>query len=101
MKRVLSFLLCLCLIVGMIPAALATETPRYLALGDSITAGTRLNNGEPAFPQIIAQQNGYDLNNQGVNGMTATKLYESLMTGGLEPYTHSPLYDYNNGVIVS
>ena len=84
MKRVLSFLLCLCLIMGMIPAALASEAPRYLALGDSITAGTRLNDGEPAFPQIIAQQNGYDLNNQGVNGMTATKLYESLMTGGLD-----------------
>ena len=84
MKKLISLFLCLCMVVSMIPAALAVEGHNYLALGDSITAGTGLNGGEASFPQIIAQRNGYTLNNQGVNGLTAYGIYATLASGALD-----------------
>ena len=39
MKKLISLILCLCLILGTVPGVLAAEEQTYLALGDSITAG--------------------------------------------------------------
>lgn len=47
MKRLACLLLALLMIAG---AALAEEPPVYVALGDSITAGYGLSEGEKASP---------------------------------------------------
>ena len=46
-KRAVAVLLCLCLMLGVTPLAAAQETEqkKYLALGDSITAGYGLSTG--------------------------------------------------------
>ena len=84
MKKVLCLLLALCMIVALVPTALAGNFPRYLALGDSITAGTSLNVGEECFPQILARNNNSVLDNRGLDGMTAQSLYASFADGSLD-----------------
>ena len=84
MKKIISLLTCLCLIFGLAPGVFASEPAHYLALGDSITAGTALNEGEPPFPQILAENNGWELNNLGLDGQTAGGLYDSLSSGTLD-----------------
>ena len=84
MKKLISLLLCMALMVSLIPGAFAAEGDVYLALGDSITAGTALNGGEPAFPQILAESNGWELTNLGVNGQTAEGLLEQIRQGSID-----------------
>ena len=56
------------------------ESIRYLALGDSYTIGTGLEEDEPSFPSVLAgrlrQQTGIDVGvtNIGVNGYTTADL---------------------------
>ncbi|MCL2301013.1 MAG: GDSL-type esterase/lipase family protein [Firmicutes bacterium] len=50
-------------------AAAAKKTPVYVALGDSIAAGTGLKNADKAcYGAIIAHTNGYEFINHGVPG---------------------------------
>ena len=60
-KRIVSLLLCLCLAVGLLPAGALAAPVSYVALGDSITTGYGLGEGEKAFPQLLAEANGLDL----------------------------------------
>ena len=84
MKKLISLLLCMALIAGMIPGIFAAEGDAYLAMGDSVTAGTALNEGEPAFPQLLAEANGWNLTNLGVNGQTAGSLLAAISDGSCD-----------------
>ena len=76
-RRFLSVLLSLCLVLGLLPTeAFAQDTIQYVALGDSITAGYRLADDEKAFPEIIAEDNGYVLTNLANSGDTSGDLLE-------------------------
>ena len=85
-QRIISVLLCLCLMLGVTPLAAAQETEqkKYLALGDSITAGYGLSTGEdgtPAeksFAQQVAEKNGYTLTNLAESGETTATLLAKL-----------------------
>jgi len=85
MKKLLSLLLSLCLLLGCATAAFAEPPKVYLALGDSITTGYGLAEGEPSFPELLAQSTGYKLINRGVNGNTVTGLLKQLADPAFVP----------------
>lgn len=70
----------LLLCCGMVPAsASAVETGSYVALGDSISAGYGLSEGEPSFPERLAQSTGYALADfSSSDGVTSQALLETL-----------------------
>ncbi len=70
MKKILALVLAVCLALVSF-GAFAEEAPVYLALGDSITTGYGLKEGEKNFPEIVAEKMGYTLINHAVNGNTA------------------------------
>ena len=59
-------------------AALAEDPPVYVALGDSITAGYGLPEGEKCFAEIVALEGGYGLINYGVSGHTVPDILAQL-----------------------
>lgn len=71
MKKMISLILALCLTFTL-SAAFAEEKIVYLALGDSISTGYGLAEGEKGFAEILAETNGYTLINRAVDGNTAT-----------------------------
>lgn len=70
----------LLLCCGMVPAsASAVETGSYVALGDSISAGYGLSEGELSFPERLAQSTGYALADfSSSDGVTSQALLETL-----------------------
>lgn len=57
-KRLLSFLLGLCMMIGLMPlTAMAADQPSYVVLGDSISTGYGLAEGEPFFAEQLAEKN--------------------------------------------
>ena len=66
-KRLLSLCLALVMCIGLLPLSLSADEPVYLALGDSITTGYRLAEGESGFATLVAEANGYELVNAAVN----------------------------------
>ena len=84
MKKIISLLLAMVLVIGLIPGVFAAEGDKYLALGDSITAGSALNKGERAFPQILAETNGWSLTNLGTDGMTTESLLAQVKSGSID-----------------
>ena len=70
MRIIVSLILVMSMLLSLIPA-FAEEQPVYVALGDSITTGYGLAEGEPCFAKIVADANGYLLINHAVNGNTA------------------------------
>ena len=79
-KRIVSLLLCLCLAVGLLPAGALAAPVSYVALGDSITTGYGLGEGEKAFPQLLAEANGLDLTDLAEDGLTGAELSAALQT---------------------
>ncbi|OUO33329.1 hypothetical protein B5F85_02450 [Olsenella sp. An293] len=82
-KRFLGLLGALCalaLAVGLMPArALADDAALYVALGDSVSAGYGLSEGEESFPELVAQERGYELTNLASNdGVTSETLLAQL-----------------------
>ena len=76
-RRTLSLFLSMCLVLGLLPAAaFAQDTIQYVALGDSITTGYRLGEGEQSFAEIIAAENGYELINLAKDGATSADLLD-------------------------
>ncbi|MBR3927918.1 MAG: DUF1254 domain-containing protein [Clostridia bacterium] len=71
MKKIVSLILALCMLFSA-TAAFAEEKPVYVALGDSITTGYGLMEGEKGFTEIVAEANGYALINYAVDGNTAS-----------------------------
>ena len=84
MKKIISLLLALTMVIGLIPGVFAAEGDHYLALGDSITGGSGLKAGQPAFPEILAENNGWVLTNMGTDGQTAGSLLKQLNTGSCD-----------------
>lgn len=70
----------LLLCCGMVPAsASAAGTGSYVALGDSISAGYGLSEGELSFPERLAQSTGYALADfSSSDGVTSQALLETL-----------------------
>lgn len=77
-KVTLSCMLILSLII--IPSSTelkAQETKVYVALGDSITTGYRLNSKDTeSFPALLANANGWELHNLAKDGATTSHLLE-------------------------
>ena len=71
--------------IGLLPLSLSADEPVYLALGDSITTGYRLAEGESGFATLVAEANGYELVNAAVNGATSSDLLQSLESGEIDP----------------
>lgn len=79
-KRLLSLLICLCLAMGLLPAtAFAQGSPyAYVALGDSISTGYGLAEGEPSFVTQLADQSGLTVLNLAQNGATTQDVWNTL-----------------------
>lgn len=77
MKKVFVIMLALSLALSAFGAFSETK-PVYLALGDSITTGYGLKDGEKSFPEIVAEKKGYALINRAVNGNTASGIIEQM-----------------------
>ena len=76
-RRIFATLLSLCLVLGLLPtAAFAQNAISYVALGDSITTGYGLGEGEQSFAEIIAAENGYELINLAEDGATSADLLD-------------------------
>ncbi len=91
MKKFLSLLTALILLLGLLPSAVLAEEvvgqPQYLALGDSITTGlqsdgTHLTDG--CFVNIVAENGGYAFTNAGINTNYATGILEQFADGSLD-----------------
>ena len=79
-KRLLALLCFLVLCLGMLPSsALASESGSYVALGDSISAGYGLKEGELSFPKMLERDTEYVLTDFSSNdGVTSEDLLETL-----------------------
>ena len=77
-RRIFATLLSLCLVLGLLPtAAFAQDTISYVALGDSITTGYKLDDPDAeSFAAIIAAENGYELTNLAAEGATSADLLD-------------------------
>ena len=75
-KRGLSVLLCLVLMLGCCVIAAAEEaSPHYVVLGDSIAYGSGLSNPRKAvYGKIVADTNGYSYDNFAIPGHTTQNL---------------------------
>ncbi len=79
-RRIIGLLCMLLLCCGMVPAsASAAGTGSYVALGDSISAGYGLSEGELSFPEMLERDTGYVLTDFSSNdGVTSEDLLETL-----------------------
>ena len=79
-KRCLAILISLCMVLWLAPeAAEAKESERvYVALGDSISAGYGLPDGEDPFTKQIADNNHYTFYSLAESGETSASLLEKL-----------------------
>ncbi len=92
-KRIISVLLCLCLIVALLPVTALADDDTYLALGDSISTGYAppvqegvYNKVSSPFANQIATNYGYDLTNEAQDGETSTSLLNKLDTLSVDGY---------------
>ena len=79
-KRWLSALLCLCLVLSLLPVAAHAQTlETYVALGDSITTGYGLEEGEQSFATQVATAGSLTLDDSlATDGLTSAELLEQL-----------------------
>ena len=79
-KRWLSALLCLCLVLSLLPVAAHAQTlETYVALGDSITTGYGLEEGEQSFATQVATAGSLTLDDSlATNGLTSAGLLAQL-----------------------
>ena len=78
MKKWIVSLVAVIMALCMIPVSLAESAPVYLALGDSISTGYGLAEGEKGFAEIVAEINGYTLINRAINGNVAPGILAQL-----------------------
>lgn len=71
MRRILAILAALTLMCTVCIAETLAEPLVYLALGDSISTGYGLAEGEKGFADIVAEEMGYTLINRAINGNTS------------------------------
>ena len=82
MKKILCVLLSALLAFACtLPAFAADGAKNYVVLGDSIAQGSGLyNSDQAAYGRIVADTNGYNYANFGVNGLRSWDLIEQLKT---------------------
>ena len=87
-RKFLAILLSLAMLFTLLPpgAALAAS-PSYVALGDSITTGYGLAEGETAFPTTVMNNVGATLTNLAADGETSASLLDKLTNESNEKYT--------------
>lgn len=75
-KSILLTATVLCFVLGMFPAAALAQGSQitYVALGDSITAGYGLGDGEQSFAEKLASDKGYSLKMLAESGDTSANL---------------------------
>ena len=61
-KRLISLCMVLVLCLSLLPITVLAASNSYVALGDSITTGYGLGSEEQSFAKIVAEENGYTLN---------------------------------------
>ena len=71
MRRILAILAALTLMCTVCMAEAPAGPLVYLALGDSISTGYGLAEGEKGFADIVAEEMGYTLINRAINGNTS------------------------------
>lgn len=72
------------LAIGLMPTMVLAQSPIYLALGDSITTGYRLNPGEQSFAQQVAEK-GFELDSSyATDGETSGMLLSKLQNGSID-----------------
>jgi len=91
MKKFLSLVTALILLLGLLPASVladdAAEELQYLALGDSITTGLQADGThltDECFASILAENGGYALTNAAVNTNYATGILAQFADGSLD-----------------
>ena len=82
-KKMISLLTAFVLCLGLLPATAFAQSPVYLALGDSITTGYRLEAGEESFAEQVAKK-GYTLVNEAADGERADTLLNKIKTGSVD-----------------
>lgn len=86
-KKVSAMAAAVCLVLCMVPIGVHAEENTwgtYVALGDSITSGYGLGEGESAFPDLVAGTCGLTLSNQAVTGATSEDVLTGLTSGSLK-----------------
>ena len=81
MKKALSVILAIVMILSVTVIGFAEETEKlnYLLMGDSIAKGSGiLNSDEACYGRIVADTNGYNYKNRGVDGFTTDNLNREL-----------------------
>ena len=80
MKKILSVLLCVILLIGTVfTLSFAEEKPHFVVLGDSIAYGSGIINSKNAvYGKIIADTNGYEYDNFAIPGHTTKNLLSRL-----------------------
>lgn len=79
--RMVSFALAACMVFSIITVtagAEETDAKNYVALGDSISTGYGLAEGEKAFTQLVAEQNSFNLTSLAEDGATTASLLAKL-----------------------
>lgn len=88
LKKIVALAVAVCLVLSVVPAGAKaadsdTVLGTYLALGDSISAGDGLAEGEQAFPAIVAGTCNLTLDDQSQSGETSASLLAKLTSGTL------------------
>ena len=77
-KRLISLCMVLVLCLSLLPVTVLAAGNSYVALGDSITTGYGLE-GEQSFAEIVAEENGYTLNDTlATDGATSEELLDDV-----------------------
>lgn len=87
-RKFLAILLSLAMLFTLLPpGATLAASPSYVALGDSITTGYGLAEGETAFPTTVMNNVGATLTNLAADGETSASLLDKLTNESNEKYT--------------
>lgn len=78
MKKLLVSMVALIMMIATTAVSFAEGAPVYLVLGDSISTGYGLAEGEKGFAEIVAEKNGYTLINRAINGNVAPGILAQL-----------------------
>lgn len=77
-KRLLALAMVICMMIMLIPTVSAADKKSYVALGDSISTGYGLGEGEKSFTQQVAEANDYELKSFAEDGATTASLVQTL-----------------------
>ena len=82
MKKIISVLLCAVMLLSAFSCIVfAQDKLNYVVLGDSIARGAGIyNSDEACFGRIVANTNGYNYKNYGIDGYTSWQLVDYIRT---------------------